>query len=102
MVRAVKEKNIKRRMYENSDRNDNERKKIYEATAKLLDNNNTSTLSLDDITYVMGSTKGKIYYYFKTKSDLLYQLRMYVLDLAEEAINPILNDNKLSEKRCRH
>lgn len=54
-------------------RNDNVKEKILESAEKLLISE-AQTLSLADIADAAGVSKGTLYYYFKTKDDLLLSL----------------------------
>lgn len=55
-------------------RNDNGKEKILDAAASLLAENSISQISLSQIAKKAGISKGTIYYYYKTKEDLLFDL----------------------------
>ena len=96
---SVKSYSAPRRMSRNRVRSKERRQKVFESIARLLVERRRGTMTLDDIAAGIGGTKGTIYYFFKSKGDMLYQMNMYGFELLEEAINPILQDNCLSPKK---
>jgi AcrR family transcriptional regulator len=88
----------KRRMCENPVMNKWRRLQIFEAVAKAAVKRRVGNLSLDDIAASTGKSKGPIYYYFKSKGDLLYQMQMYAHDIVEEAVQTVLDDSSLPVK----
>lgn len=85
-----------RRMSRDLRRSREQRQKILEAASEIIASDTTGTVTLDDIAAKMGSSKGKIYYYFQSRGELLYHLHMYAADLAEDAIFPVFDDATLS------
>lgn len=55
-------------------RNDNIKEKILDATADLLENKMLSDISLAEIAARSGISKGTLYYYYKTKTDILFDI----------------------------
>ncbi len=55
-------------------RNDNLKNKITEATERLLDKKPLSDISLAEISKEAGISKGTLYYYYKTKNDILFDI----------------------------
>lgn len=55
-------------------RNENIRSIILEATQSLLDKKMLSDISLAEIAAQAGVSKGTLYYYYKTKNDILFDL----------------------------
>ena len=66
-------------------RNDNVKEKILESAEKLLISE-AQTLSLADIADAAGVSKGTLYYYFKTKDDLLLSLTDRLLSERKKAL----------------
>lgn len=61
-------------------RNDNVREKILNATAGLLEHKSLSDISLAEIAAASGISKGTLYYYYKTKTDILFDITNRYLD----------------------
>lgn len=70
-------------------------REIFEAVAKSMVKRRAKLNSLDEIASIMGSSKGIIYYYFKSKGDLFFKMQSYGLDLLESAIYPFLEDKTI-------
>ncbi len=54
--------------------NDNIREKILAAASELLKTRTFDQVSLSDIAKEAGVTKGSVYYYYKTKNEILYEI----------------------------
>lgn len=72
-----------------------QRQRILQTVSEIVAKDTLGTITLDDIASKMGSSKGTIYYYFKSKGELLYHLHMYAADIAEDAVYPVLDDNTI-------
>ena len=55
-------------------RNDDLKNKIIAATERLLDKKPLSDISLAEISKEAGISKGTLYYYYKTKNDILFDI----------------------------
>ncbi|MBO4382738.1 MAG: helix-turn-helix transcriptional regulator, partial [Clostridia bacterium] len=55
-------------------RNDNVKEIILEKTAQLLEDNGIDSLSLAAIASACGISKGTLYYHYKTKEDIFFDL----------------------------
>jgi len=99
-VRGVPEPAEKplRRMSRDLRRSREQRQRILEAASEIMARDPSEAVTLDDIASKMGSSKGIIYYYFKSKGEMLYHLRMYAYDLFEEAVYPIMDDASIPPK----
>jgi len=69
-------------------------KEIFFAAARAINKNHT--ISLANMAEELGGTRGTIYYYFKTKGDLLYQMQNYVHTQIAKAIEPILQNKNMT------
>lgn len=66
-------------------RNENIKSKIIDATQSLLGTKMLADISLADIAREAGVSKGTLYYYYKTKNDILF-------DITDEYLNTQWND----------
>ncbi len=64
----------KRRVKMAAPRNDDLKNKIIEATQRLLDKKPLSDISLAEISKEAGISKGTLYYYYKSKNDILFDI----------------------------
>ena len=55
-------------------RKDNVKEKILEATAGLLEHKTLSDISLAEIAAASGVSKGTLYYHYKTKTEILFDI----------------------------
>ena len=53
-------------------RNDNVKEKILDAATGLLDTQTFADISLAEIAAAAGVSKGTLYYYYKNKTDILF------------------------------
>ena len=88
-----------RRMSKDLRRNREQRQRIFEAIAKVMAKDGSGAVTMDSIASKMGGSKGTIYYYFKSKGDMLYQMQMYAYDLVQEAVYPILDDRSIPPRQ---
>jgi TetR/AcrR family transcriptional regulator, cholesterol catabolism regulator len=72
------------------------RRTIFDTIAHIMASRRTGTFTLEEIASRMGGSRELIYYYFKSKSDILYQLEMYFFDLTDEALKPIIEEKNLT------
>lgn len=85
-----------RRMSKDLRRGKEQRQRIMEAASEIIAKDSAGVMTLQDIAAKIGTSKGMIYYYFKSKGELLYYLYMYAADLVEDAVFPIVNDKSKS------
>jgi len=69
------------------------RQQVFEAIAETMAKRHWDAITLDEAAGSLSRTKGTIYYYFKSKGEMLYQLQMYAFDILDQAVNPILKDS---------
>lgn len=63
---------------------------ILHSVGTVLRDTRLSTLTMKDIAFELGITKGNLYYYFKDKQDILFQCHMRCMDLSIDALHDIL------------
>ena len=68
------------------------REEVYEAVAKVMLKRRSGIITLEQVASQLRGSRGIIYYYFKSRADMLYQMMSYILDLTDSIISPILND----------
>ena len=61
-------------------RKDNVKERILEATAGLLEHKTLSDISLAEIAAASGVSKGTLYYHYKTKTEILFDITDRYLD----------------------
>lgn len=75
--------------------NDNIKEKILDSATKLLQEKTFKEVSLSQIATYAGVTKGSIYYYYKSKDDILYDIADgYFQTLYGDLISWVDNKNK--------
>lgn len=62
---------------------------ILKSVGTVLRNSRLSCLTMQDVADQLGITKGNLYYYFKSKQDILFQCHMRCMDLSLEALHEI-------------
>lgn len=76
---------------------DDQRQKILTTAASVFSEKGFHGATMDDIAEQLGNTKGSIYYYYKSKEVILYEICDTTLDAALEYLDEILNDDSLTE-----
>ena len=86
-------------------RNDNVKEKILDAATGLLDTQTFADISLAEIAAAAGVSKGTLYYYYKNKTDILFDLTNRYLDRQWNeqalALPPGHNKNITCSMRCQ-
>lgn len=67
---------------------------VLDAAAACFMEKGYSATSLDDVARHMGATKGRIYHYFASKSELLHAVRKRAMDINFAAIRPAFDSNQ--------
>ena len=62
---------------------------ILQSVGTVLRNSRLSCLTMQDVADQLGITKGNLYYYFKSKQDILFQCHMRCMDLSLAALHEI-------------
>jgi len=88
-----------RKMSRDSAKSEQLREKVYDAVVKTLIKRRSGSFTLDEVAAKIGGSKGIIYYYFKSKGDLLYKLNKYFFDFIEESANVAAQDPKLNYRQ---
>lgn len=63
-------------------------KEVLDAAAACFMEKGYAATSLDDVARFMGATKGRIYHYFASKSDLMHAVRKHAMEINFAAIRP--------------
>lgn len=79
------------------DRFDDQRQKILTTAAGVFSEKGFHRATMDDIAERLGTTKGSIYYYYKSKDVILYEMCDAVMDAALVYLKEIRADDTLSE-----
>ena len=75
--------------------NDHRKEKILQAATQLLTEKSFNEISLSEIARRSGLAKGSVYYYYKTKDDLLYDVADgYLMGMYEELTSWLENKEK--------
>lgn len=69
---------------------------ILAAAAKAFAERGYAATSIDDVADVLGSTKGRIYHYYRSKGELFFRIHMQAIEWALEAVEPTANSPFLS------
>lgn len=72
------------------------RVEVLDAAAAVFMERGFTATSVDDIAEVMGSTKGRIYHYYRSKADIFLDLLMLAMSDLLERIRPIVERTDLS------
>jgi AcrR family transcriptional regulator len=88
-----------RKMSTNPRRAKQMRKAIVEATARIIVKNNSPQFTLEEVADQIDASVGTIYYYFKHKGDVFFELNQYLFDLMDSKIYPILNNKNLPPRK---
>jgi len=70
---------------------------ILDTAAKIFREKGYHYATLSEIAEEVGMLKGSLYYYIKSKEDLLYQIIMPMLTVYIESLDRILNSNEKSD-----
>lgn len=72
----------------------NHRLEIIEAAAQAFMREGFASTSVDNIADLLGSTKGRVYYYFKNKTELFFAVHEENIRATLESIRPIAHGNE--------
>lgn len=72
------------------------RLEVLDAAAAVFMERGFTATSVDDIAEVLGSTKGRIYHYYRSKADIFLDLLMFAMSDLLERIRPIVERTDLS------
>lgn len=76
---------------------DDQRQKILTAAAGVFSDKGFHGATMDDIADQVGTTKASIYYYYKSKDIVLYEICRATVDAALAYLDEILSDESLTE-----
>jgi TetR/AcrR family transcriptional regulator, cholesterol catabolism regulator len=69
---------------------------IFNATVNAVEKHGWSTISMDELASEIGGSKGTIYYYFKSKNDLMIGMWLYLFNEISNMLVPIYKDESLN------
>jgi AcrR family transcriptional regulator len=83
------------------------REEVLDAAAEAFIERGYAATSIDDVANRLGCTKGRVYHYFRTKGELFLGVHRRALDMALEAVRPIVATDapaadKLSQMASAH
>jgi len=77
------------------------REKILQESARVFNRRGYHGTTLDDIARALGVTKAALYYYVKSKEELLYQCHQASLDIAIEGIRRAIAKASTADEQLR-
>ncbi|MFT4414770.1 TetR/AcrR family transcriptional regulator [Fredinandcohnia humi] len=78
------------------------KEQILLSAITIINQKGYSGATMEDIAAELLMTKGSLYYYFKNKSDLMYQCHNFILSQATEDLRDILHAEGTVEEILRH
>jgi AcrR family transcriptional regulator len=75
------------------------REEVLDAAAEAFLERGYAATSIDDVAERLRGTKGRVYHYFRTKGELFLGVHRRALDLAIEAVAPILDAEGTATER---
>ena len=82
-------------------RADRTRQRILAESARVFNRRGYHATTLDDIAHAVGMTKPALYYYVKSKSDVLFQCHQKALDIAMDAVRNALASAPRPDEQLR-
>src|SRR3990172_8202155 len=70
-------------------RHDEQRDRILRVAARVFEEKGYAAATLDDVARGVGILKGSLYYYFKSKSEILFEVIMHAVRELEQALTQI-------------
>jgi TetR/AcrR family transcriptional regulator len=87
--------------HNSSSRADRTRQKILAESARVFNRRGYHAATLDEIARAIGMTKPALYYYVKSKEDLLFQCHQKALDIATDAVRIAMASAEAADERLR-
>jgi TetR/AcrR family transcriptional regulator len=87
--------------HNSSSRADRTRQKILAESARVFNRRGYHATTLDEIARAIGMTKPALYYYVKSKEDLLFQCHQRALDIATDAVRLAMVSAEAADERLR-
>jgi TetR/AcrR family transcriptional regulator, cholesterol catabolism regulator len=91
-------KPLKRKMSKDPSKGEKLRCKVYDAVVKTLLKKRSGAFTLDEIAAQIGGSKGTIYYYFKSKGDVLFKLNLYFWGFIQESVISFIDNPGLTAR----
>jgi AcrR family transcriptional regulator len=73
---------------------------VLEAAATVFADRGFKAATIDDIAEELGSSKGRIYHYYRSKGDIFVDLLVYAMEDLLAQVQPIMNDASLDPTEC--
>lgn len=74
------------------------RTEIYNAVVAAVEKAGWNVISMDEIASEIGGSKGTIYYYFKSKNDLMLDMWLYLQKKMARELTPVFDDPTLKPR----
>ncbi|MGX0978429.1 AcrR family transcriptional regulator [Roseovarius sp. MBR-51] len=80
---------------------DSARWELIRAAAQVFMDHGYTATSIDSVAEVLGATKGRVYYYYRSKADLFFDLHRLAMEINLNKIRPIATDTTGPADRLR-
>lgn len=87
--------------YEPASASDQNRWEILSAAATAFMENGYAATSIDSVASILGATKGRVYYHYKSKADLFFDIHRQAMRMNLGVIRPIAEGEGNAEDRLR-
>lgn len=84
-----------------SDRQKSSRDEILVAAAEAFLERGYAATSIDDIALRLGSTKGRVYHYFRAKGDVFLAIHQRSMEMSFAAVRPVAESEAAPSERLR-
>jgi AcrR family transcriptional regulator len=96
MAKVNPSKELKRKMSKKPGLQAYMQAEIFHAAGRAMAKRDFANITMEEIAEEMGSSKGTIYYYFRSKDQLMSQMALYIHLSVGEAVKPIWENKSLS------
>jgi AcrR family transcriptional regulator len=78
------------------------REEVLDAAAEAFIERGYAATSIDDVADRLGCTKGRVYHYFRTKGELFLGVHRRALDMALDAVRPLVDADTSAADKLFH